>query len=65
MLCTLLGTRAVELMARDVTGVMVAYRGENAVPVPLEKVAGVRKVVPLDHPLIKTARLIGACMGDQ
>jgi 6-phosphofructokinase 1 len=65
MLCSLLGAKAVQLLARGVTNVMVAYRGEKAVPVPLEKVAGVRKAVPLDHPLVETARLIGSCLGDR
>jgi 6-phosphofructokinase 1 len=65
MLCTLLGTKAVQLMAKGVTNVMVAYKGERAVPVPLEKVAGFCKVVPADHPLIETARLVGTCMGDR
>lgn len=65
MLCSLLGTKAVQLLAKGVTNVMVAYRGEHAVPVPLEKVAGVRKTVPLDHPMIETARLIGSCLGDR
>ena len=64
MLCSILGTKAVQLLAKGVTNVMVAYRGEEAVPVPLSKVAGVRKVVPMDHPLVETARLIGVCMGD-
>lgn len=63
MLCTLLGTKAAELLAKGVTNVMVAYRGEEAVPVPLEKVAGVQKLVPLDHPLILAARLVGTCLG--
>ena len=65
MLCSLLGTKAMQLMAKGVTNVMVAYKGERAVPVPLEKVAGLRRVVPLDHPLIETARLVGTCMGDR
>jgi 6-phosphofructokinase 1 len=34
------------------------------VPVPLAKVAGKKKTVPLDHPMIQTARLIGLCLGD-
>jgi 6-phosphofructokinase 1 len=65
MLCSLLGTKAVQLLAKGVTNVMVAYRGELAVPVPLAKVAGLRKVVPLDHPMIETARLLGSCLGDR
>ena len=63
MLCSMLGTKAMQLIAKGVTNVMVAYRGERAVPVPLAKVAGVCRAVPLDHPLIETARLVGTCMG--
>lgn len=31
---------------------------------PLDEVAGHRKDVPLDHPMMETARLSGTCMGD-
>lgn len=65
MLCTLMGCKAAELLAKGVYNVMVAYRGEGCVPVPLEKVAGVRKIVPLDHPMIQSARLVGTCLGDR
>jgi 6-phosphofructokinase 1 len=44
--------------------VMVAVRGEECVPVPLEKVAGIVKYVPMNHPWVNTARLVGTCMGD-
>jgi 6-phosphofructokinase 1 len=43
---------------------MVAAHGENAVPVPLEEVAGKKKLVPFDHPWIESARLVGASFGD-
>jgi 6-phosphofructokinase 1 len=65
MLCTLLGTKAAELIAQGVSGVMVAYRGEGCRAVPLEKVAGIRRAVPPDHPLVRSARLVGTCMGDR
>jgi 6-phosphofructokinase 1 len=65
MLCTLLGTRAAELLAGGEHNVMVAYRGETCRPVPLEKVAGRRKEVPPDHPLVRSARLVGTCFGDR
>ena len=65
MLCTLLGTRAVELMDEGETDVMVAYRGAECHPVPLEKVAGRRKEVPPDHPFVRSARLVGTCFGDR
>lgn len=63
-LCTQLGTRAVELIAEGTSNVMVAYKSGRCVPVPLEDVAGKRKVVPLDHELLRSARLVGTCFGD-
>lgn len=65
MLCTQLGTKAAQLIARGVFNVMVAYKGDVCVPVPLEKVAGVRKTVPPDHPLVESARAVGTCLGDR
>ena len=64
LLCTRLGTKAGELLLNGVYNVMVAVRGEECVPVPLEKVAGVVKNVPADHPWVRTARLVDTCMGD-
>ena len=64
LLCTRLGTKAGELLMKGVYNVMVAVRGGDCVPVPLEKVAGVVKKVPVDHPWVKTARLVGTCLGD-
>jgi 6-phosphofructokinase 1 len=64
LLATRLGTRAAHLVAEGVHGVMVALQGEEAVPVPLEDVAGRRKTVPHDHPWILTARSLGVGFGD-
>ncbi len=38
--------------------------GEGTKAVPLEKVVGNKKLVPLDHPWIRTARNVGTCLGD-
>ncbi len=64
LLCTRLGTKAGQLLMDGVFNVMVAVRGEECIPVPLEKVAGVVKYVPVNHPWVSTARLVGTCMGD-
>lgn len=64
LLATRLGTACAEAMAAKKFGVMIAARGENAKRVPLEKVAGKRKTVPLDHPWIESARKVGTCLGD-
>jgi len=64
LLASRLGTAAADLINQGVFGVMVAARGERTEPVPLEQVAGSRKMVPLDHPWIKTARQLGVNLGD-
>lgn len=64
LLATRLGTRCAELLAEGHYNVMVAVRGEQCVPVPLEEVAGGRKVVPPDHPWIVSARRVGTSFGD-
>jgi 6-phosphofructokinase 1 len=65
MLCTMMGTKAAQLLQQGVYNVMVAFRGGKCVPVKLDKVAGFRKTVTPDHPLIETARLVGTCIGDR
>ncbi|MGI9492723.1 MAG: ATP-dependent 6-phosphofructokinase [Geminicoccaceae bacterium] len=64
LLATRLGTACTKLLEDGVFNVMVAARGEGAEPVPLEDVVGKRKTVPLDHPLLQTARDIGIALGD-
>ncbi len=64
MLCTRLGTTAAELIAAGRYGCMVAVKGEDIVPVPLDEVAGKLKLVPQDHAMVRSARLVGTCMGD-
>ena len=64
LLATQLGAKAAELVQEGVFGVMVAVKGEDYVPVPLEQVAGNIRKVPLDHPWIRSARMVGTCLGD-
>lgn len=64
LLCTRLGTKAGELLAERTYNVMVAVKGTKCAPVPLEKVAGIKRIVPVDHAWIQTARLVDTCMGD-
>ena len=51
LLATRLGSACGDLIHEDVFGVMVAARGDGTEPVPLEKVAGKRKIVPPDSSL--------------
>ena len=64
LLATRLGTVCADLIQRGVSGVMVAARGEGTEAMPLEDVAGRKKLVPLDHPWIESARRVGTNLGD-
>jgi 6-phosphofructokinase 1 len=64
LLATRLGTACVDLVEQGRYGVMVAARGDSAIPVPLEEVAGKLKYVPREHPWVRTARNVGTCLGD-
>ena len=64
LLATRLGTACADLIHQERYGVMVAARGDEAVPVPLEEVAGNKKLVPPDHPWVVSARRVGTCLGD-
>lgn len=64
LLATRLGTACADYIADGIHGVLVAARGESTEPVPLKKVAGKTKMVPLDHPWIETARHLGVALGD-
>jgi 6-phosphofructokinase len=64
LLATRLGTACADFIEQEQYGVMVAARGENAVPVPLIEVAGNKKLVPPDHSWVTSARNVGTSFGD-
>ena len=64
LLASRLGAACADLIHENVFGVMVAARGDGTEPIPLEKVAGKRKIVPQDHPWVEAARRVGTCLGD-
>jgi 6-phosphofructokinase 1 len=64
VLATRLGTACADLIHEGVSGVMVAARGEGAEAMPLEEVAGRKKLVPPDHPWVISARRVGTNLGD-
>ena len=65
VLATLLGTTCAQYLADGGSGDMMSVKGTEVVPVPLEEVAGKKKLVDPDHALVKSARLVGTCFGDQ
>jgi 6-phosphofructokinase 1 len=64
VLATQFGTAAAELLYRGDYGKMVALDGNDITARPIEEIAGKLKLVPHDHYLIETARLLGTCFGD-
>jgi 6-phosphofructokinase 1 len=64
LLATRLGSAAAAFAAEGRWGVMVGSQDGESVPIPLEEVAGKRRMVPLDHPWIATARSLGISLGD-
>jgi 6-phosphofructokinase 1 len=64
LLATRLGSAAADLVAAGTFGVMAAASGEGTKAVPLEKIAGRRKLVPPDHTWVTAARHVGTCLGD-
>ncbi|MDA3821417.1 MAG: ATP-dependent 6-phosphofructokinase, partial [Bacteroidales bacterium] len=64
ILATRLGTKAVEYIQKEQFGIMVAVKGNETQAVPLADVAGKVNYVPVDHPLIVSARKVGTSFGD-
>jgi phosphofructokinase-like protein len=59
------GESAVELVARREFGKMVALRGTAIVPVPITEALGELKKVYPDGTLVKVAKNLGICFGDE
>jgi 6-phosphofructokinase 1 len=64
VLATRFGARAVELVLSGEFGKMVAFHPPDIVAVPLEKIVGRTRNVPLDLDTIRTARAMGISLGD-
>lgn len=65
LLASVLGTGCAEYIEKGKYGVMVASKNNKPEPVPLEKVVGKKKLVPLNHSWVNTARLLQTCLGDE
>ena len=61
---TWLGTECAAVLEARKYGVMLALQGNSLKHVPVSEVAGNKRLVPIDHPLVKAARLVGTSFGD-
>ena len=64
VLSTQFGMHAAELIRDQIYGVTVALRGNKIVHNPLSGVAGIPKPVPMDDPVVQTARNMSISLGD-
>jgi len=64
VLATRFGTAAVELLRDGTFGHMVAYKPPDIVSVPLERIVGRTRNVPLDSDVVRTARAVGISLGE-
>ncbi len=65
VLATRLGTKAVDMIENETFGHMAGVKGNSLIEVPLEEVARGTRQIPLDEPLIQSARSVGTCFGDK
>ena len=64
LLATRFGAYAVKLVLEEKFGSMVAFHPPDIVAVPLEKVVGKTRTVPLDFDVIHSARALNVSLGD-
>ncbi|MBI5182880.1 MAG: ATP-dependent 6-phosphofructokinase [Nitrospinae bacterium] len=58
------GTAALDLALQGEFGKMVALKGEAISSIPLEEVAGRQRLIPIDSPVLRSARSVGTSFGD-
>jgi 6-phosphofructokinase 1 len=64
VLCTQFGAKAVQLIAEENYGYMVAFRPPDTVAVKITDAVGRLRTVPVDGDIVQTARALGVSFGD-
>jgi 6-phosphofructokinase 1 len=64
LLATRFGARAFELLLEGKFGHMVAFHPPDIVAVPLDRIVGRQRLVPVDFDVVRTARALGIALGD-
>ena len=65
LLATRFGSSVADLIAKKKFGCMVALQNDEIVSVSLNSVSGKIKNIPKDYSLIKQAKSMGTCFGDE
>lgn len=63
-LCSIFGAHAIELVAANDFGKMVAFQGTQITAIPISQAVGGLKTVSPDGAFARTARALGICLGD-
>lgn len=63
LLCTVLGTKAAQLLAAGEYNCMVNVLNNACGSIDITQVAGKRKLVPLDHHWLNAAKMVETCLG--
>lgn len=64
LLCTRFGVKAVQLIAEQQYGFMVAFHPPDTIAVKITDAIGHRRTVPIDGDVVQTARALGISFGD-
>jgi 6-phosphofructokinase 1 len=64
VLATQFGHHAIELLMGRAAGQLVVWKEGKLGHVEITSVAGKQRKVPMDHPLVRTARAVGTSLGD-
>ena len=63
-LCTRFGAQAVQLIAEEKYGRMIAFQPPETVAVKISDAVGQLRTVPPDGEIVQTARTLGISFGD-
>lgn len=64
VICTQLGTKAMDMVLNNEFGYMAGFQNGQLRSVHLREAAVGPRIIPLDHPLLQSARAVGTCFGD-
>lgn len=65
LIASVFGVHAVELIAQERYGRMVAWQSRNVVDIPIAEAVAAPALVDVDGPVVRTARKLGICLGDE
>jgi len=65
LMASIFGVHAVDLIAQEKFDRMVGWSGRQVIDVPIEEAIAAYRAVDLEGPMVRTARGLGICLGDE